>query len=208
MRLPALEQAHALLSEGEALNPGPWVAHSRAAAHTAEALAAHLPGLDPGAAYILGLLHDIGRRKSGVPGARHILEGYDLLHERGDDAAARICLTHSFPLRDVRAYAGPWDSGEEDRAFVARYLAGVEYNDYDRLIQLCDALCLPSGPCLMEKRLVDVTMRYGPNEFTVVKWQAYLAIQRDFERILGRSIYTFLPGVVENTFGVGCSDLS
>lgn len=66
--LPTREEAEALLREAEQCNPGPWGDHSRTAAHCAEAIAAHCPGLDPDKAYILGLLHDIGRRF----GVRHL----------------------------------------------------------------------------------------------------------------------------------------
>jgi hypothetical protein len=90
--------------------------------------------------------------------------------------------------------------------FIGRYLAEVEYDDYDRLIQLCDALTMASGFVLMEKRLMDVALRYGINEHTVPKWQAFFAIQAQFEKVIGCSIYTLLPGVVENTFGMGIKE--
>ena len=66
---------------------------------------------------------------------------------------------------------------------------------------MCDALALPGGCCLIEKRLVDVALRHGFNEFTLAKWEAKLAIQREFEAVIGQSIYRLLPGVIENTFG-------
>jgi hypothetical protein len=65
---------------------------------------------------------------------------------------------------------------------------------------LCDSLALPSGFCLMEKRMVDVVMRYGTKPLTVPKWKAFFAIRDDFEREIGQSVYNLLPGVVENTF--------
>lgn len=58
--------------------------------------------------------------------------------------------------------------------FIQNYLACIEYNDYDRLIQLCDALSFPTGPTYIEKRLVDVALRYGFNELTIPKWEAFL----------------------------------
>jgi hypothetical protein len=36
---------------------------------------------------------------------------------------------------------------------------------------------------------------------TVEKWRAFLGLQTYFEGAIGRSIYSVLPGVVENTFG-------
>ncbi len=84
---------------------------------------------------------------------------------------------------------------------MADYLAAIEYAAYDRLIQLCDALALPNGFCLVEKRFVDVVLRYGPNAYVVPKWQATLAIKDEFESAIGSSIYNLLPGVVATTFG-------
>ena len=72
-------------------------------------------------AYVMGLLHDIGRRE-GVTSIRHIFDGYD---------------------------------------------------GYDRLIRLCDAISLPDGACIMEKRLVDVALRHGLPEFTLKKWAGF-----------------------------------
>lgn len=193
-------EAERLLAESEALNPGPWAQHSRVAAQAARAIAANLPQMDAEAAAVLGLLHDIGRR-NGVSGLRHIIDGYDYLLALGYPGAARVCLTHSFPLQEVGAFMGAWDVTPQQMDFIRAYLAQVEYTSYDRLIQLCDALTLAEGFCLVEKRMVDVALRYGVNEFSVPKWKALLNIKADFERLIGRSIYTLLPGVAETTFG-------
>ena len=45
------------------------------------------------------------------------------------------------------------------------------------LIQLCDGLALPNGFCLLEKRLLDVSMRYGCNEHTVTAGEHYIEIK-------------------------------
>ncbi len=200
MKLPTLSQAQAYLAEAEQRNPGPWVAHSRHAGEAAYNLAAVHPQLEPEAARILGLLHDIGRRE-GVHGMRHVIDGYNFLIAEGYPDAARICLTHSYPLPTVDIGSHWWDGTPEERQFVQDYLDRITYTPYDRLIQLCDALCLPSGPVLMEKRLLDVTLRYGFNDYTIRKWQAFLEIQADFEAAIGGSLYRHLPGVVANTFG-------
>jgi hypothetical protein len=94
---------------------------------------------------------------------RHILDGYCFLKEKWFDAAARICITHSFAIKDADTIAGKWDCSEDELRFVKAYLLGIEFDEYDRLIQLCDAIVLPSGLCLMEKRLIDVALRYGVN---------------------------------------------
>jgi hypothetical protein len=200
MKLPSRAQAEIFIEEGQALNPGPWVQHSRFVGQAAEAIACHVQDLDPEAAYILGLLHDVGRR-AGSSDMRHILDGYTFLAGQGFDDAARICLTHSYPVQKLEAMAGKWDGSPQDQEFVRAYLAGCTYDAYDRLIQLCDAVALPCGFCLLEKRVVDVALRHGVNEYSVLRWQAFLAIQQEYEKLAGQSIYRLLPGVVENTFG-------
>ncbi len=201
MKTPSLSDAQSFLTEAESRNPGPWVGHSSAAAQAAGAIASQFPGLHPETAFIFGLLHDIGRG-AGVSGLHHILDGYRFLIELGYDDAARICITHSFPIKNIHAVEGNWDCSDPELEFIKDILDRTEYNDYDRLIQLCDAIALPDGYCLMEKRLFDVTLRYGVHEFTVQKWKAYLQIQSDFEAVLGKSIYSLLPGVEENTFRI------
>lgn len=198
--VPSRQRAENLLAEAAGMNPGPWEAHSRHVALGAQLIAGRSAELDPERAYVLGLLHDIGRR-FGVTGMRHALDGYLFLSELGYAGAGRACLTHSYPVREEPHGATPWDGDEAEWQFVASYLAANEYDDYDRLIQLCDGLALPNGFCLLEKRLVDVTMRYGCNDQTVKRWQAYLEIKAYFERMIHGSIYRLLPGVVENTFG-------
>jgi hypothetical protein len=201
--VPTLQQAKAMLAEASRLNPGPWVQHSRYVAQAAQRIAEHHPLLDPDRAYILGCLHDIGRR-AGVTGMRHIYDGYIYLQAQGFHDAARICLTHSFPYKNSHAVFGEWDCTPEEVETVSRFLDGIEYDAYDRLLQLCDSLALPTGFCLIEKRLVDVLLRYGRHgvsDWVVLKWQATFDIQHQFEAEIGRSIYALLPGVAENTFG-------
>jgi hypothetical protein len=201
MKIPTRAQAEALMKEAQRKNPGAWVEHSRYVARAAEAIAAHHPALDPEAAFILGYLHDIGRR-AGVSGMRHVMDGYTFLIKKGFNDAARICLTHSYPTKRAHSVLVKWDGPEAQLEFIRDYLARIEFDDYDKLIQLCDALALPTGFCLMEKRLVDVALRYGTNEYSVPRWKAYLSLQKEFEKAIGSSIYKLLPGVVENTFGV------
>jgi hypothetical protein len=202
---PAVDAAERYLAEGAALNSGPWVDHSRVVARAARAIAERDRRLDPERAYVLGLLHDVGRRTGGpgVADVRHLLDGYYYMRAEGFDGVARICLTHSFPppLKSVDAFASRWICPAEERQLVQAFLDGVEYTPYDRLIQLCDTLSLPTGFCLIERRLVDVVLRHGFNALTLDKWRAYLGLREEFDQAVGGSIYRLLPGVVEHTFG-------
>ena len=60
--LPTLGEAHMILEEATQLNPGPWVQHSIYTAQAAQIIADNCKELDSEKAYILGMLHDIGRR--------------------------------------------------------------------------------------------------------------------------------------------------
>ncbi|MCA9835474.1 MAG: HD domain-containing protein [Trueperaceae bacterium] len=196
---PNLAQAETFLAEAECLNPGPWVAHSRNVALAAQKIAQFHPELDEDLAYVFGLLHDIGRRE-GVTGMRHTLDGFHFLMHRGFPEAARICLTHSFSYKSMDAALGRWDVSDEEFDFIRSYLTLINFGPYDMLFQLCDAIALAEGICLMEKRLVDAAIRLGTNDFTHKKWQALFDIKAYFEGYIGKSIYAVLPNVIDTTF--------
>ena len=129
------------------------------------------------------------------------------LAAEGCEDAGRVSLTHCFQSRDVRESFGERDCTPEEMTFINDYLAQVEYDDYDRLIQLCDSLANASGFCLMEKRMLDVGLRYGIHEYALRKWRMTFDIKTDFEQRMRCSVYSLLPGVVENTFGVATAEL-
>ena len=131
---------------------------------------------------------------------RHIIDGYNFMMEKGYDDVARICMTHSFPVQVMESAAGKWDCTPDEYDFVVNYLSQIEYNLYDKLFQLCDALALPEGCCLLEKRFVDVVLRHGFNDFTLKRWRATFALKEEFEQEIGCSIYELLPNVAETTF--------
>ena len=60
--LPTREEALKLIRDGLLFNPGPWGEHCLTAAHCAEKIASACGDMDVEKAYILGLLHDIGRK--------------------------------------------------------------------------------------------------------------------------------------------------
>ena len=186
------------LAQAERANPGPWADHCRYAALACQNIASRCPSLDADLAYIYGLLHDIGRY-AGVTSERHLIDGYRYCMERGWEKAAQICISHAFMVKDISSSIGVFDMPPEDKAFMADFVKHAVYDDYDYLVQLCDALALPTGFCLLEKRFVDVAIRYGTHPATVDRWKAVLAIKARFEAAIGGSIYDCLPGAVENS---------
>ena len=191
--------AELALKEAHTANPGPWADHSRYVAQACYLIAQHCPNLDAEKAYLYGLLHDIGRY-AGVTSEKHLLDGYRYCMARGWEKAAQICISHAFMVQNIESSIGVFDMTQEEKAFLEDFVAKAEYDDYDRLVQLCDSLALPTGFCLLEKRFVDVALRYGTHPYTVERWRAVLEIKDHFERFMGCSIYDVLPGVLENSF--------
>ena len=109
--------------------------------------------------------------------------------------SARICLTHSFSIRDLNSFASIElgnDCTKEEVKFIEDYLSSVQYNDYDRLIQLCDYLSFHDGPAHIEKRFVDIALRNGFTGYTLDKWRALLSIKDDFDKLCGCDIYSLI----------------
>lgn len=182
------QQAEEVLRWANEQNPGPWSEHSRVVARAAETIAKQC-GLEGDKAYALGLLHDIGRYE-GVRGLHHIYAGYELMAARGFDVNARICLTHSFPYQDLGAYSGgDIDCTDDEIATVQSVLTSVCYDDYDKLIQLCDAVGSANGVCLLEVRLLDVARRHGLNDFTLRKWASVFALKAYFDTLCKVNLY-------------------
>jgi hypothetical protein len=191
MKVPSLKEAEMILNRAQQRNPGQWVDHNRVTAFCARQIAEKISGLDPDAAYVLGLLHDIGR-EDGNADMRHLIDGYNAMMAQGYDDNARICLTHTFPSHKFGSYDGINDCTEAETAFMGSTLNALEFDDYDRLIQLCDALAFHNGPTILEKRLVDATLRNGFNDYTLEKWQAFIDLKAYFDDKAGYDIYELI----------------
>ena len=137
--LPTREEALKLIRDGLLFNPGPWGKHCLTAAHCAEKIASACGDMDVEKAYILGLLHDIGR-KFGVRHLGHVYDRYVYMKSLGYDEVAKICLTHSFNNHTIDEYIGKFDVTDEELTIIKTELAKTIYDEYDRLIQLCDCL--------------------------------------------------------------------
>ena len=190
--------AQQALEQAAKSNPGAWVDHSKYVAEACKNIALRCKNLSADQAYLFGLLHDIGRY-AGVTSEKHLIDGYRYCMERGWEKAAQICISHAFMIQDIHTSSGDFDVSDADYLFMETFVANAVYDDYDRLVQLCDSLALPTGFCLLEKRFVDVTIRYGVHPATIDRWKKILEIKALFEAQIGCSVYTLLPGVVENS---------
>ena len=184
---PDRKTAERAIREAYKSNPGGWAEHSRYVAEACKNIASHCKGLSGEKAYVLGLLHDIGRY-AGVSSEKHLIDGYRYCAARGWKKAAQICISHAFMIQDINTSIGTFDVSGEDYLFMKNFVENAVYDDYDRLVQLCDALAMPTGFCLLEKRFVDVTLRYGVHPFTVDRWKKILQLKAFFEKKAGCSI--------------------
>ena len=181
------EYAEKIISEAQQLNNGDWIEHSYNVARLAEKIA-EKSGMDSEKAYILGLLHDIGRRNGDMQ-ARHALDGYNYLTSIGFEDGARICLTHTFQYKNIDAIYDNWDCTEEEKKFIENYLNTITYDDYDKLIQLCDALSLANGYCYAENKMVNSVLKFGFKDTTIDKWKAILQLKDYFDNKIDGDIY-------------------
>ena len=195
--LPTREEALKLIRDGLLFNPGPWGKHCLTAAHCAGKIASACGDMDVEKAYILGLLHDIGR-KFGVRHLGHVYDGYVYMKSLGYDEVAKICLTHSFNNHMLDEYIGKFDVTDEELTIIKTELAKTIYDEYDWLIQLCDCLAGAEGVLDIENRMNDVKKRYGfyPQD----KWNSNMNLKQYFEEKMNKDIYlicekdTFAPG--------------
>ena len=184
---PSRAEALRLLKEAEPFNPGPWVDHSLVVADCAEKIA-RAAGLAPEKAYVLGLLHDIGRR-FGKGHMLHVYRGGTYMLDLGFPDVAKICITHSYNNQNVNEEVAPTPACPE-KAFVEDYLAHCVFDDYDRLIQLCDSIGMAEGVVPIEVRMNDVKRRYGC--YPQAKWDKNLELKAYFENLCGRNLYDVL----------------
>lgn len=76
--------------------------------------------------------------------------------------------------------------------------ADFEFDDYDRLVRLCDTLGCAEGFRIIEKSVVDVALRYGEMSGMIEKWRKMFAEKQYVENFAGCNLYDLLPGIREN----------
>jgi putative nucleotidyltransferase with HDIG domain len=191
--IPDRKTALAVIEAAYEINPEQWRNHSVVTAFCAEQIAESC-GMDGEKAYVFGLLHDIGRQKSGAR-ISHVIRGYDLLKEKGYDECARICLTHSFQTKKMTDYIGTPDISDDEMEFIRSFISSCSYDDYDRLIQLCDSISLADGPVPMEERIADIAGRYG--YYPQDKLEKNRELLAYFEKKTGEPVMqTVMPAVI------------
>lgn len=75
-------------------------------------------------------------------------------------------------------YVGSFDVTPEEQQVIEHALSECVYDDYDRLIQLCDAISLPNGAAAIEERMGDVKRRYV--HYSQDKWDKNIELKANF----------------------------
>ncbi|MDJ1476201.1 HD domain-containing protein [Bacillus sp. LS15-K4] len=188
-------------------NPGPWFEHSINVAQATENIIIELIkngyNLDTDIAYNAALLHDIGRYKGFTKSVIHSYDGYMYMNDLGYTGNAVICVTHSFPCKNEHIdIAAEW-SLVPDHMRIQLVEILNEYCNYDlynKVITLCDALADADGFTTLERRLISVGLRHGTTSHTSLHWKGFYAIKKELEALIGKSIYTVLPDVENSIY--------
>ncbi|EJR98028.1 HD domain-containing protein [Bacillus cereus] len=188
-------------------NPGPWFEHSLHVAHATENIIIELIkngyNLDADIAYNAALLHDIGRYKGFTKSVIHSYDGYMYMNDLGYTGNAVICVTHSFPCKNEHIdIAAEWSLVPDHmRSRLVEILnEHCNYDLYNKVITLCDALADAGGFTTLERRLISVGLRHGTTSHTSLHWKGFYAIKKELEALIGKSIYTVLPDVEKSIY--------
>ena len=200
---PDLKTALKIWQEGidfRLSQPYAWPTHKEYIFHTtgigeaAQKIASKTPYLNSEKAYVLGLLHDYGKKyDERQTGKFHGQTGYEELLKLGYDECARICLTHSFPNKDFndKYYA----SYKPERLEWAHQKLGdiEEYDDYDKLIQLCDMFFEGMSKVRFEERFAGIRKRYGLSKEQTAEQENYAKKNKDyFDELCKEDVYSLL----------------
>ncbi len=188
-------------------NPGPWYNHSINVAKATESIVSELIKkgyeLDINLAYNAALLHDIGRYKGFTKSVIHSYDGYTYMNDLGYMGNAVICVTHSFPCKNEHIeIAADWSivPVHMKSQLVETLNEHSDYDLYNKVITLCDALADAKGFTTLEKRLVSVGLRHGTNSHTSLHWKGFYNIKSELETLIDKSIYKLLPEVEKSIY--------
>ncbi len=168
-----------------------WVKHCIFVAIAAGRIAERL-NLDSDYAIALGYIHDIGRK---ISHPNHTIAGYEYMIENGYQEEARSCLTHSFIDNNIYYTAGGIPEPQWRFDYMNNFLVSTELTSYDNIVQLCDLFCLETGFTTIERRLLDITVRKGVYDTSLVHFEKTMELKVRIEEMLGCSLYDLFPEI-------------
>ena len=168
-----------------------WVKHCIYVGLGAGRIAAKL-GIDSDYAIALGYVHDIGRK---ISHPNHTIAGYKYMIEEGFPEEARSCLTHSFIDNNIYYTAGGIPEGQDRFLYINSFLNGTEVTIYDNIVQMCDLFCLETGFTTIERRLLDITVRKGVFDNSLLHLEKTMELRKRLEDMMGCSLYELFPEI-------------
>lgn len=151
------------------INTSSWITHSLNVGITASVLATGLQNVEPKKAFVLGILHDIGRKfKTDM---QHTIFGYEYLVNKGYTSEAKVCLTHSHIHGERCANNEPavpgwscengvstWDESVETDD-LTKFLKTTTYNSYDSILNIADLMATDSAILPVYDRIQEIKSR-------------------------------------------------
>ena len=166
-----------------------WITHSICVGNTASIIAKEL-NLDVDYAKTLGYIHDYGKVVGDF--SKHDINGFNYLKDLGyDEEYYSICLTHGYLNNDVMCAAG---GIPEDIPFRTEYIKTHKCSIYEKLICLCDLMCTQEMIGI-DKRLIDVIIRYGAYSNTQYHVKETYKLKEYFDNLLGYNLYKLFPDI-------------
>lgn len=146
--------------------------------------------LDVDYAKTLGYIHDYGKAIGDF--SKHDINGFNYLKDLGyDEEYYSICLTHGYLNNDVMCAAG---GIPEDIPFRTEYIKTHKCSIYEKLICLCDLMCTQEMIGI-DKRLIDVIIRYGAYSNTQYHVKETYKLKEYFDNLLGYNLYKLFPDI-------------
>lgn len=166
--------------------------HTKGVAAAAEKIAGNITGMNGEKAYVLGLLHDYGKRiNEKLENKFHGREGYEQMMLMGYPEVAQICLTHTFPSKDFKN--GQYSYPDEWLDWARGLLKNVVYTDYDYLIAFCDKLFEGMKMVTVEKRVEGISARYNLKaEQREFLYNESMELKNYFDKKTGQDVYRLL----------------
>ncbi len=168
-----------------------WVKHCIYVGIGAGRIASRL-GLDSDYAQALGYVHDIGRK---ISHPNHTIAGYKYMISEGYPEEARSCITHSFIDNNIYYTAGGIPEPQDRFDYMNSFLQSTELTIYDNIVQMCDLFCLETGFTTIERRLLDITIRKGVFDNSLLHLEKTMELRARLEEMMGCSLYELFPEI-------------
>lgn len=158
-------------------------------------------GLDSERAFVLGLLHDCGKLYEEKQQRFHGIIGYEMMKDI-DEKIALVALNHSYFYHKIEPYDEIKDRyfyNKKDYDLTCRLIENQPYDDYDLLIQFCDALANRDGFVTIEKRISEFLSRH-PEGLPSFQQKYIMTLKQYFVDKLGCNPYDLFDEISHDDF--------